>query len=143
MLLSSLTARLGGLLVVNGAGAVRARGASAPALAARVVLPEDPSRHMCGASMLPFMAEQITGESIREWRLSQNLTQEELAARIGVDQATLAKWERGKIRIPRSWLQFWALLFVGGFTVGVLEGIAELLGDANRPAAKKRGPRRP
>ena len=37
----------------------------------------------------------MTGADLREWRRAAGLTQEELAARVGVSRMTVVAWERG------------------------------------------------
>jgi transcriptional regulator with XRE-family HTH domain len=45
----------------------------------------------------PFKKEtEKLGDKIREYRRIHGLTQEKLAAQLGVDQTTLAGWERGE-----------------------------------------------
>ena len=42
---------------------------------------------------------------IREWRESKNLTQEQLAGRLGVTRAALSRWEGGQRRPDLDTLQ--------------------------------------
>ena len=37
----------------------------------------------------------VSGMNLKSWRKSEGLTQEDVAGRIGVDQAHYSKWERG------------------------------------------------
>lgn len=41
------------------------------------------------------------GESLEEWRHGAKLTQREAARRVGVDQATWSRWERG-VTVPEA-----------------------------------------
>jgi len=41
----------------------------------------------------------VTGTELREWRERVGLTQAHLAARLGVSENTVARWERGELRI--------------------------------------------
>ena len=38
----------------------------------------------------------FVGEAIRKMRQAQNLTQEELGERVGVQKAQISRWEKGK-----------------------------------------------
>lgn len=81
---------------------------------------------------------EVTPETMREWRLGRNLTQEEVAERLGVTQATVAKWESGALKPKGLSLRFWHLL-VGGFIAGaVLEAMKEMESLARRG---RKGPR--
>lgn len=67
------------------------------------------------------------GQKIKESRLSHGFTQEELAARVGVQKSAIAKWETGRVEnIKRSSLQKLA---------EALEiSPADLIGSAEKPA---------
>lgn len=68
--------------------------------------------------MISVMDRDVTPASIREWRLSQGMTQEELAERLGVDQTTVAKWEtKGP---GRGWVQFWQVALAAA-ALGMLD----------------------
>lgn len=41
----------------------------------------------------------MTGEQLRTWRRERGLLQRELASMLGVSVNTLARWERGALRI--------------------------------------------
>ena len=51
------------------------------------------------------------GDRIREYRRIHGLTQKRLAEQIGVDQTTLAGWERGQHRPAKRYLSNLALNF--------------------------------
>jgi transcriptional regulator with XRE-family HTH domain len=42
------------------------------------------------------MKSKLTGEEIKNKRIKLGITQEQLAARVGVTSATVSRWERGK-----------------------------------------------
>ena len=42
------------------------------------------------------------GKTMKELRLSRNLTQAELAKELGISAATLQRWEKGKIKRAKS-----------------------------------------
>jgi len=46
----------------------------------------------------------MTGHELREARRAIGLTQEGLAARLGVDSNTVARWERGESKAPGNLL---------------------------------------
>lgn len=46
------------------------------------------------------MSEELPRKSLREWRASRFLTQEELGAKVGVTFYTISNWELG-IKQPR------------------------------------------
>jgi transcriptional regulator with XRE-family HTH domain len=46
------------------------------------------------------MSEELSRKTLREWRTSKFLTQEELAAKVGVTFYTISNWELG-IKQPR------------------------------------------
>lgn len=71
------------------------------------------------------------GTRVAELRRSQNITQVEMAATLGVSQQTINSYEVGRRRIPVSALPTLAR------SLGV--SLEELLGD-DAAAAKKRGP---
>lgn len=48
---------------------------------------------------------RVIGEAIKEARLKQHLTQEELGARIGVQRAQICKLERGRNAITLSTME--------------------------------------
>jgi transcriptional regulator with XRE-family HTH domain len=42
----------------------------------------------------------MTGQELKEWRRKRELTQEDLARRLGVIRLTVARWETGTRAIP-------------------------------------------
>jgi transcriptional regulator with XRE-family HTH domain len=74
---------------------------------------------------------QRLGTRVAELRRSQNITQVEMAATLGVSQQTINSYEVGRRRIPVSALPTLAR------SLGV--SLEELFGD-DAAAAKKRGP---
>ena len=46
---------------------------------------------------------RMSGEEIRNWRLKHDLSQQELAELLGIDQTTISAWEKGK-RVPPKYL---------------------------------------
>ena len=84
---------------------------------------------------------EVTPESIREWRLQQGLTQEELAEKLGVEQSTVAKWETGAQKPGKGWFHFWQLI-VAGLAVGSIQAIwEEYQRSRPEPQRRRRGPR--
>jgi len=82
---------------------------------------------------------EVTPESLREWRLEQGLTQDELAHKLGVDQATIAKWETGAAKPGKGWYSFWQVV-MAGLIVGSVQAVWEELQNQKGPR-KRRGPR--
>ena len=46
---------------------------------------------------------RMSGEEIRNWRLKHDLSQQELAELLGIDQTTVSAWEKEK-RVPPKYL---------------------------------------
>lgn len=53
----------------------------------------------CGAKPFAKPAPEITGAILRQRRLALGMSRTELAAHLGVDWNSLARWERGDMRI--------------------------------------------
>jgi transcriptional regulator with XRE-family HTH domain len=45
--------------------------------------------------------DALAGEELRAWRTLLGMTQRELAAALGVTPNTVARWERGELRVAR------------------------------------------
>jgi len=58
------------------------------------------------------------GESIREYRRVHGLTQKKLAEHFGIDQSTLAGWERGEHRPTKRLSEEWLRLFNSSNLIG-------------------------
>lgn len=43
----------------------------------------------------------MTADELRAWRIARDLTQAEVADRIGIHPRQLGRWEAGDARIPR------------------------------------------
>lgn len=52
----------------------------------------------------PLPGPQSLGEPLKVWRLLRAMPQRELARRLGVDQGTLGRWERGTRQPTGKWL---------------------------------------
>jgi transcriptional regulator with XRE-family HTH domain len=64
----------------------------------------------------PFEKEaENLGDKIREYRRIHGLTQKKLAGQLGIDQTTLAGWERGERRPCKRFLDKVILLIVSHF----------------------------
>ena len=68
----------------------------------------------------PTFNENVIGASIKEARLSQNISQTELAKKIGVTHAAISYWENG-VNIPNV-LDCWLLADVLEITIDDLVG---------------------
>jgi transcriptional regulator with XRE-family HTH domain len=55
----------------------------------------------------------VTGAQLRRLRLKRELTQLQLAERLGVRANTVARWERGELRITAITARLVQLLFGG------------------------------
>lgn len=54
---------------------------------------------------LRFCQDHFSGRRMQEFRISQGLTQEQLAAKVNTGQNTISDWENGK-KIPSMLLLF-------------------------------------
>ncbi len=46
----------------------------------------------------PFPTGETLPEQLRLYRRTQGLSQKELAGRLGVDESTVARWEKGRVQ---------------------------------------------
>ncbi len=75
---------------------------------------------------------QALGQRIAERRKAQDLTQQQLAERLGVSQQTLAHYEVGRLRI--------AVAMLSTLAKELDVAVEDLLGEPTKPSKHKRGP---
>lgn len=87
-----------------------------------------PERDEMEAQLKEELNAYHVGEAIKKARQAQNLTQEELGARIGVQRSQISRLEKGKsvITLPTMGRVFRAL--------GIQSGILDLGGDIGKVA---------
>ena len=63
-------------------------------------LPDDDTAYCLVSVRVPTRGKDATGETLRDYRRRNGLTQEALASKLEVTKATISEWENGKRPLP-------------------------------------------